>query len=200
MPQDCLALATLTGSRICHDLASPLGAVANGLELLDLSGVPDSPELSLIRDSISGARATLAFLRLAFGRAGAQEHLSTEDVRDIVGGYYRGKTRLTLEWSAHGSLSRARAQILILALLSAEQALPRGGRLIVRQDGLIWEITAKAEILSPDMTLWDAVRGRTPLPEIDPRSINFIALKECLDRQCSSISITRDATSLRLSL
>lgn len=200
MTQDCLALATLTGSRICHDLASPLGAVANGLELLDLSGVPDSPELSLIRDSISGARATLAFLRLAFGRAGAQEHLSTEDMRDIVEGYYRGKTRLSLDWSAHGTVSRARAQILILALLSAEQALPHGGRLIVRQDGPIWQITAEAEILSPDMTLWDTVQGRTPRPDIDPRSVNFIALKECLDRQRSSLSATRDETTLRLTL
>lgn len=200
MPQDCLALATLTGSRICHDLASPLGAVANGLELLDLSGAPDSPELSLIRDSIIGARATLAFLRLAFGRADAAESLSAEALCDIVEGYYRTRTRLTLECSAEGPVSRARAQILVLALLSAEQALPRGGGLTVRQDGPVWQITARAETLSPDMTLWDALQGRTALPEISPRSVNFIALKECLDRQSSSIALTRDKTALRVLL
>jgi len=200
MPQDRLALATLTGSRICHDLASPLGAVANGLELLDLSGTPESPELTLIRDSISGARATLALLRLAFGQAGPQETLASETLRDIARGYYRARPRLTLEWSAHGELSRARAQILLLALLSAEQALPRGGRLIVQQDGPVWQITAEAEILSPDMTLWNAVSGHTPLPGIDPRSVNFITLKECLDQQGSSLSISLDATGLRLSL
>ena len=34
-PED---LAVLLGSRLCHDLVSPLGAIGNGLELLELSG------------------------------------------------------------------------------------------------------------------------------------------------------------------
>lgn len=200
MPQDCLALATLTGSRICHDLASPLGAVANGLELLDLSGVPDSPELGLIRDSISGARALLAVLRLAFGRADAAEALSAEALREIVAGYCRARPRLTFEWSAEGPLPRIRAQILILALLSVEQALPRGGRLCVLQDGPRWRITAEAESLSADMALWAAVQDGSPLPDLDPRSVNFIALKACLDRQGATISIRHDATRLQVVL
>ena len=31
-------LAALVTSRLCHDLVSPLGAIGNGLELLELSG------------------------------------------------------------------------------------------------------------------------------------------------------------------
>ena len=45
-PQD---IAALISSRICHDMASPLGAISNGLELLELSGVSPSPELALIK-------------------------------------------------------------------------------------------------------------------------------------------------------
>lgn len=200
MPQDCLALATLTGSRICHDLASPLGSVANGLELLDLSGMKDSPELTLIRDSIQGAKATLELMRLAFGRAGLAENLSSDGLHDTLRGYYQSRPRLRVDWSAEGEISRAWAQILLLTILAAEQALPRGGRLSIRQDAHCWKITAAGESLSPDMAFWSAVQGQVPLPSLDPRTVHFVTLKECLDRHGSSISITSDETGFCVTL
>ena len=42
MTQD---IAALLGSRICHDLISPLGAISNGVELLEMSGAQMGPEL-----------------------------------------------------------------------------------------------------------------------------------------------------------
>jgi len=43
-------LASLIGSRICHDLISPIGAIHNGIELLMLGQTKDVPdeEMSLI--------------------------------------------------------------------------------------------------------------------------------------------------------
>ena len=38
MGQSNVSLSALIGSRICHDLISPIGAINNGLELLDMSG------------------------------------------------------------------------------------------------------------------------------------------------------------------
>ncbi|WP_281982155.1 hypothetical protein [Thalassorhabdomicrobium marinisediminis] len=37
-------LHALVGSRICHDLINPLGAIGNGIELLGLTGVGAGPE------------------------------------------------------------------------------------------------------------------------------------------------------------
>jgi len=48
-------LTALIGSRICHDLISPLGAIGNGVELLQLSGMGDSPEMALISESVTNA-------------------------------------------------------------------------------------------------------------------------------------------------
>lgn len=54
-------LAGLVGSRLCHDLVSPLGAIGNGIELLSLSpgmaAVTASPEMALINDALAAARA-----------------------------------------------------------------------------------------------------------------------------------------------
>ncbi len=55
-------LATLIGSRICHDLISPIGAIHNGLELLELSGgMSQTPEMQLIVESCANARARVTF-------------------------------------------------------------------------------------------------------------------------------------------
>ena len=45
-------LASLIASRICHDLISPVGAIANGLELMSLGGASNGgPELALVTES-----------------------------------------------------------------------------------------------------------------------------------------------------
>jgi len=43
MAQDPLSLAKLIASRICHDLISPVGAIANGMELVALTGADITP-------------------------------------------------------------------------------------------------------------------------------------------------------------
>ena len=58
MPDLDAHLATLVGSRLCHDLISPVGAIQNGLELLALSGGgATSPEMALISEGFSGNKA-----------------------------------------------------------------------------------------------------------------------------------------------
>ena len=68
-----LDLAALVSSRICHDIISPVGAIANGLELMDEETDQDMREqaMDLIRKSATQASAKLQFARLAFGAAGS---------------------------------------------------------------------------------------------------------------------------------
>src|ERR1700720_261804 len=70
---DALELAALLCSRVCHALISPVGAIVNGLEVLDDNPKPEDREfaLDLIRKSAKTASARLQFCRLAFGAAGS---------------------------------------------------------------------------------------------------------------------------------
>src|ERR1700716_1245604 len=70
---DMLELAALLCSRVCHDLISPVGAIVNGLEVLDDNPKPEDRDfaLELIRKSAKTASARLQFCRLAFGAAGS---------------------------------------------------------------------------------------------------------------------------------
>ena len=67
MGQSNINLAALIGSRICHDLISPIGAINNGLELLGMSGGNSSPEMDLIQESVGNASARIRATQATLG-------------------------------------------------------------------------------------------------------------------------------------
>src|SRR4051794_30380712 len=70
---ESLDLAALLCSRVCHDLISPVGAIVNGLEVLEDDNDESTKTfaLDLIKKSARQASARLQFCRLAFGAAGS---------------------------------------------------------------------------------------------------------------------------------
>src|SRR3979490_1154104 len=70
---DALELAALLCSRVCHDLISPVGAIVNGLEVLDDNPKPEDRDYMVhsIHNSATIASARLQFCRLPFGAAGS---------------------------------------------------------------------------------------------------------------------------------
>ena len=101
-------IAALIGSRICHDLISPIGAVNNGLELLQLSGVPDSPEMTLIANSAANASARISLFRLAFGAASELQSTGAEEFQRIWSEATADR-KLTLDWQSPESFPRSEA-------------------------------------------------------------------------------------------
>jgi histidine phosphotransferase ChpT len=135
---DQLELAALLCSRVCHDLISPVGAIVNGLEVLDDARNSDDREfaLNLIRKSAKTASAKLQFCRLAFGAAGsAGAQIDTGDAETMARGFLEDeKTRLT--WNLPRTLQpKNRVKLLLNMLIVAQQAIPRGGTLIVEAAG-----------------------------------------------------------------
>ena len=69
---DPLELAALVASRVCHDIISPVGAIVNGLEVLEEEKDESMREFAqdLVQKSARQASAKLQFSRLAFGASG----------------------------------------------------------------------------------------------------------------------------------
>jgi histidine phosphotransferase ChpT len=167
-------LAALIGSRICHDLISPIGAINNGLELLSLSGGAPGPELDLIGESVGSASARIRFFRIAFGAAGDQMVGRAEVVsilRDLYGG---GRTRV--EWLPEEPQPRAAVRLAFLAVLCVESALPYGGQITVREDGGSWEVPGRADKLLVDEALWALLGGAEPAVPVQPAQVQFALL------------------------
>ena len=131
---DQLELAALLCSRVCHDLISPVGAIVNGLEVLDDNPKPEDREfaLDLIRKSAKTASARLQFCRLAFGAAGsAGAQIDLGDAQTMARGHLEdGKT--TIVWNLpRVLLPKNRVKLLLNMLVIAQQTIPRGGVLTV---------------------------------------------------------------------
>lgn len=130
--EDDVALATLLCSRLCHDLISPVGAISNGLELLDPASPADSEVRALLMDSARSATAALNFYRIAFGVAGEGAASRSAQELGAIATTYFGAGRRTLHWPLHGDpLSRPAAQLLLLMTLAGATATPIGGALRV---------------------------------------------------------------------
>jgi len=131
---EALDLAALLCSRVCHDLISPVGAVVNGLEVLEEGKDEETRTfaLDLIKKSSQTASARLQFCRLAFGAAGsAGAAIDLGDAQGVARGFLEdGKTRL--EWNLPRELlPKNRVKLLLNLLLLAGQTIPRGGTLKV---------------------------------------------------------------------
>ncbi|MBS7537462.1 histidine phosphotransferase ChpT [Ancylobacter lacus] len=135
---DKLDLAALLCSRVCHDVISPVGAIVNGLEVLEDENDASMKAfaLDLIAKSARQASARLQFARLAFGAAGsAGAQIDTGDAEQVARGFIQDD-RTTLEWSVpRAYLPKNRVKLLLNLLMVAGATIPRGGVMAVEQTG-----------------------------------------------------------------
>lgn len=125
-----LELSALLASRVCHDIISPVGALANGLEVLDEDQGAEMEEfaMELIRKSAKSATAKLKFSRLAFGASGsAGASIDTGEAEEVVSLYMAGE-KPDMTWTGIRSLvPKNRVKLLLNLVLISLGAIPRGG-------------------------------------------------------------------------
>lgn len=135
---DSLDLSALLCSRVCHDVISPVGAIVNGLEVLEDESDPSMKEfaLDLIRKSARQASARLQFARLAFGAAGsAGAVIDLGEAQAVAEGMFQDE-KVTLTWSAPRlQLPKNRVKLVLNLVVIAAAAIPRGGAIEVTLEG-----------------------------------------------------------------
>ncbi len=132
---DPLRLAELLCARLCHDLSGPIGAIANGAELLSdepAGTAPSAEVMALLADSALTAGVRLRFLRTALG--GGRAMLSHAELRAMTQSLFEtGDASIALDWPDPGTppFSPELARLLLNLLLLARESLPRGGQVKV---------------------------------------------------------------------
>ena len=157
--QDKTDLAALVGSRICHDLISPIGAIGNGVELMMMDRSSVSPELALIAESVASANARIRYFRVAFGTAGADQRIARSEVTGILSAISLGG-RLKIDWNSATDTDRRDVKLAFLLLQCLENALPYGGRIRISQTepgpaSVGWLIEAEATRMRVEPRFWE---------------------------------------------
>ena len=131
---DPLELAAMVASRVCHDIISPVGAIVNGLEVLEEEKDESMREfaMDLVIKSARQASSKLQFSRLAFGASGSA---GAEIDMGEAGRCARGlmeREKAELDWQVTvGLLPKAQAKLLLNLLIVALNSTARGGRITV---------------------------------------------------------------------
>ncbi|PPC85916.1 MAG: hypothetical protein CTY31_01020 [Hyphomicrobium sp.] len=135
-----LELAALISSKICHDVINPVGAIYNGLEILDEDDdvQAKSYALNVIRNVTEQASARLQFARFAFGAAGsAGSMIDLGTAEQISRGFIaitQGKHKLIWRGAA-GYVAKDKVKLLLNLVACSVTALPRGGEIDVAIGG-----------------------------------------------------------------
>jgi histidine phosphotransferase ChpT len=165
-------------SRVCHDLVSPLGAVVNGLEVLEdeRDAAMRADALKIVASSAAQALARIQFMRIAFGAAGsAGAELDLSEVGRLVTGLFAGG-KITLEWNvAYVHWPKDWAKLLMNASLLAADCLPRGGTVNATSsiDGAAPSFTVRATGLNARLLeeVEKAARGEINSGATDARGV-----------------------------
>lgn len=193
-----LDLAALLGSRICHDLISPIGAIGNGLELLMIESAAQGPEMALIGESVGHANARIRFFRVAFGAASTEQRIGAAEVRSILSDMTRGG-RLSIAWHSAADLSRVQVKVAFLVLMCLESALAYGGKITVQGEGERWQLDAQTTKLRLDAPLWDMLTNPAAAPDISPATVHFPLAAQEIARRQMALSAKFGADWIKLS-
>jgi histidine phosphotransferase ChpT len=168
-------VAELLFSKMSHDLASPVGAAENGLELLaeDAGGMQDEA-LAMVRDSAHTVASRLKFYRLAYGTPGGNTSMGAAELGRLITDFYASMPRLhftmqTLEPETSPLLKK----LLLNLILCGSDSLPRGGTLVAAVSGGELVVTAaSADTTRPPRTGVVVTGPKAPPPaELTPYTV-----------------------------
>ena len=171
-------LAAMLCSRLCHDMLSPVGALANGLELLadEKDAAMRAQVIELLEQSARISTDKLRFFRLAFGAAGGfGEAIPIDEAQAVINALAADNKRITINWAiAEPSLPKPAVKVLLNLAQIALDSLVRGGTLDIgaeRREGAV-EIVARAkgDRIAFDESIGRALQGDLAAHDITSRT------------------------------
>ena len=175
---DSLDLAALLSSRVCHDVINPVGAILNGLEVMEDDKSPETQEfaISLIRNSARLASGKLQFCRIAFGAAGsAGASIDTGDAEKVSRGFI-DEEKVKLEWQAPRILlAKNKVKLLLNLVAIGAASLLRGGTMVVHlaDDGTHTDmsVTVKGPMVRLQPHTEDLAAGKSATGTVDAHGV-----------------------------
>ena len=147
-------IAALVGSRICHDLISPIGAIGNGVELIGLTEPSQGAEMALISESVENANARIRFFRVAYGSSKSDQSIGRTEILSILSANAKSG-RFTYYWQVDGDQPRSDVRIAFLLLQCFETAFPVGGDITIEKDHDTWTFVAQGDRMQFEDVLWE---------------------------------------------
>ncbi len=203
-----MQVAELLASRLCHDLVGPIGAVNNGMELMEDEDLGMSDDaLQLSANSARQAANILQFFRMAYGMAGARIGSDLGDLEQLAAGYL-ASSKTALDWATGqppAAAPEGLGKLLLNLIVLGEECLPRGGTLGVAlldgAAGLEVSVTARGTGARLRDENQPALAEDVVIEELTPRNVHGYFTRLLAQRMGSDLIVdSPGADSLRLSV
>ncbi len=166
-------MVELLCSRICHDLVNPVGAINNGIELVDeMGGDMVEDALGLMRLSAREAANKLQYFRAAFSPArGSGEPISLQETRGRATDLFTGK-KIALDWpgEATGALGGLGVKLVLNLILVAAETLAGSGTIAVEIESGEIRVAGVGEKAALGDDLRSALDGSAAIEDLTPRT------------------------------
>lgn len=185
------AIAGLVGSRICHDLISPIGAIGNGVELLEMSGSAGEVELELVSQSANSANLRIRFFRIAYGTAQTNQMVRRSEIEELLTGM-KDFGRTEYIWRNAEDTSRPEVKLAFLLVQCLETCLPRGGTIEVLRSDSGLTLVGHGQQVSSASDLWNVALGKSGYDDLKPATVQFALTHIELQSQNRNLDIQSD--------
>ena len=200
-----LELAALISSKICHDVIGPVGAIYNGLEILNEDDDQEAKDyaLNVIRNVTEQASARLQFARFAFGAAGSAGALIDLRTAEQISQGYIGQGKHKLVWRGFpGHMVKDKVKLLLNLVAIAVTALPRGGEIEMLMSGTVEEpnfvLRCRGTGARPPQHLPEFISGEGA-PALDALSIQAYYTWRLAESAAMDLTIVKDGADVLLS-
>ena len=191
-----LDLAALLCSRVCHDVISPVGAIANGLELIDDPGMDEETKetaLAMVRSSAKTASAKLKFCRIAFGAAGSAGATIDMGEAGEIAKAFVGEEKVRLDWLApRENRPKQQVKLVLNMLLMALAGIPRGGVVTVSSEGETFTARGHGDRAKVPEAISGVVDGTADLATLDARLVQPYYAKQLAQSAGLTLTMAMD--------
>ena len=200
-----LDLAALLCSRVCHDAVGPVGAIVNGLELLDEDDSAETRDmaLELIRKSARQASARLQFARIAFGAAGSAGSSVDIGYAQQLTEQFMQDEKVSLAWQTPRLyIEKNRVKLLMNLVVIALASIPIGGTIEVKMDGdaenPVFTVEARGPKTRLAPHLLDLLAGKSETGAVDAHGFQVFYTGEIARASGMRLDVTLEDGTVRL--
>ena len=200
-----LELSALISSKICHDVIGPVGAIYNGLEILNEDDDPEAKAyaMTVIRSVTEQASARLQFARFAFGAAGSAGAVIDLSTAEQLAKAYLGDGKHKLGWRGMpGFMAKDKVKLLLNLISAAVTALPRGGEIEMLMSGTMeapnFVLRCKGTGARAPQHLGEFISGEN-VPALDALTIQAYYTWRLAGSTGMSLSIMKDGADVLIS-
>ncbi len=198
-PKASLEFTQLLMTKFCHDITGPIGAINNGVELMEDDASMRDVAMELITDSATQAMNRLQYYRFAYGILKSDGYAEMAESKTAITDFFKALKIEVVYVGDDIAYTTYQCRILYNLCLIAASALIRGGTLTVTTHAHHDELSslnvkAEGQTIKLDALIEDAIKGQG-VPDKKSVQAHYTIM---LAHEAGSLSYTLDDASLEL--